>query len=91
MEWRCDTNEIWDSDDHSGRRRKTLVSSGEKAKASPKAVLTEVYQRANRLSMEYGLLELAEHGVGTDLEWPGRIAYPTGIETHVDEELLDLG
>ena len=41
--------------------------------------------------MEYGLLELAEHGVGTDLEWPGRIAYPTGIETHVDEELLDLG
>jgi len=25
------------------------------------------------------------------MERPGRIAYPTGIETHVDEEVLDLG
>jgi hypothetical protein len=45
----------------------------------------------DRLQRRFFLLELAEHGVGTDLERPGRIAYPTGIETHVDEELLDLG
>src|SRR6266567_5291938 len=43
-----------------------------------------------RLQRRFFLLEFTQHGVGTDMQRSRRIAYPTGIETHVDDHVLDL-
>src|SRR2546425_6775424 len=44
----------------------------------------------HRLKRRFFLLEFTQHGVGTDMQRASRIAYPTGIETHVDDRLLDF-
>src|SRR5438093_1101830 len=31
-----------------------------------------------------------QHGIGTDMQCARRIAHPAGVETHVDDRLLDL-
>src|SRR5215510_6607751 len=36
------------------------------------------------------LLEFSQHSVGTDMQGSRRITYPTGIEAHIDDRLLDL-
>src|SRR5215475_10555346 len=44
----------------------------------------------HRLQRGFFLLEFPQHGVGTDMQRARRITYPTGIETHVDDHVLDL-
>jgi len=34
--------------------------------------------------------KFTQHGVGTDMQGSRRIAYPAGIETHVDDRLFDF-
>src|SRR6266568_96518 len=43
-----------------------------------------------RLQYRGFLPEFTQHGVGTDMQRSRRIAHPTGIETHVDDRLLDF-
>src|SRR5215218_7802197 len=49
-----------------------------------KAVFTDSSQR------RFFLPEFTQHGVGTDTQRSRRIAHPTGIETHVDDHMLDF-
>src|SRR5262249_47265852 len=44
----------------------------------------------HRLQHRFFLLEFTQHGIGTDMQGSRRIAHPTGIETHVDDHVLDL-
>src|SRR5215471_8698707 len=44
----------------------------------------------HRLQRRGFLLEFTQHRVGTDTQRSRRIAHPTGIETHVDDHVLDL-
>jgi integrase len=44
----------------------------------------------HRFQRRFFLLECTEHRVGTDMQRARRITHPTGIETHVDDHLLDL-
>src|SRR6516162_5976577 len=44
----------------------------------------------HRLQHACFLLEFTEHRVGTDMQRPRRIAYPTGVETHADDGVLDF-
>src|SRR2546425_3620616 len=44
----------------------------------------------HRRKRRFFLLEFTQNSVGTDMQRSRRIAYPTGIETHVDDRLLDL-
>src|SRR6266568_5331708 len=44
----------------------------------------------HRLQHGFFLLEFTEHRVGTDMQRPSRIAYPTGVATHVDDRVLDF-
>ncbi len=45
----------------------------------------------HRLKTLFFLLELSAYSVRTAAQRPGCIAHPTGMEAHVDEELLHLG
>src|SRR5262249_43290520 len=44
----------------------------------------------HRLQHRGFLPEFTQHGVGTDMQGSRRITYPTGIETHADDHVLDL-
>src|SRR5262249_10767383 len=44
----------------------------------------------HRLKHGFFLLEFPQHRVGTDMQGSRRIAHPTGIQTHVDNGLLDF-
>src|SRR6266851_6013888 len=44
----------------------------------------------HRLQRRFFLLEFTQYGVGTNMQRASRIAYPTGIEAHVDDRLLDF-
>src|SRR5215813_11548235 len=44
----------------------------------------------HRLQDRGFLFEFTQHGVGTDMQGSRRIAHPAGIETHVDDHVLDL-
>src|SRR6266446_10771419 len=44
----------------------------------------------HRLQGRFFLLKFTQNGVGTDMQGSRRITHPTGIETHVDDRVLDL-
>src|SRR6266702_7265260 len=44
----------------------------------------------HRLQHGFFLLEFTQHGVGTNVQRSRRIAYPAGIETHIDDRVLDF-
>src|SRR2546427_4218564 len=44
----------------------------------------------HHLKRRFFLLEFTQHSIGTDRQRSRRSAYPTGIETHVDDRVLDL-
>jgi len=44
----------------------------------------------HRLKRPFFLPKFPQNGVGTDMQRARRIAHPAGIETHVDDRLLDF-
>src|SRR6516165_8335599 len=48
------------------------------------------HSSVHRLQYRGFLPEFPQHGVGTDMQGARRITHPTGIETHVDDHVLDL-